>query len=64
MENIQDKLDLFAFLVVISMALNILLWSYIYISNTNHEIRFFRIEQKLNRSKNQPEPPKPQEIIR
>jgi len=64
MENIQDKLDLFAFLVFISSVMNVVLWAYIYITNVNNSIRFSDIERRLNRSKNQPEPPKPQEITR
>jgi len=64
MENIQDKLDLFAFLVFISSVMNVVLWAYIYITNVNNSIRFSDIERRLNRSKGQPEPPKPQEITR
>ena len=64
MENIQDKLDLFAFLVVLSSFINVVLWAYIYITNVNNSIRFSDIERRLNRSKNQPEPPKPQEVTR
>ena len=64
MENIQDKLDLFAFLVFISSVMNVVLWAYIYITNVNNSIRFSDIERRLNRSKNQPEAPKPQEITR
>lgn len=64
MENIQDRLDLFAFLVVLSSVINVVLWAYIYITNVNNSIRFSDIERRLNKSKNQPEPPKPQEVTR
>ena len=64
MENIQDKLDTFALLVVLSSIINAVLWAYIYITNVNNSIRFYDIERRLNESKNQPEPPKPQEITR
>lgn len=64
MENIQDKLDTFALLVVLSSIINAVLWAYIYITNVNNSIRFYDIERRLNKSKNQPEPPKPQEITR
>ena len=64
MENIQDKLDLFALLVVLSSVINVVLWAYIYITNVNNSIRFSDIERRLNRSKNQPEAPEPHELIR
>lgn len=64
MENIQDRLDLFAFLVVLSSVINVVLWAYIYITNVNNNIRFSDIERRMNRSKNQPEAPKPHELIR
>ena len=64
MENIQDRLDLFAFLVVLSSVINVVLWAYIYITNVNNSIRFSDIERRLNKSKNQPETPKPQEVTR